>query len=436
MSQMIPERAWIQWMPACGIAAVIVFYAQFLYQHALNIPYHDDIVDVVQLLINVTKSAQLTHTFSLFFERYNEHHTLASRLIYYSALLLEGEINFRTLTFLANAGLLLLLLLLYLAMRKNSRALLILLPAALVLFQLRAYGLIFWAMASFAYIFVYVYGFASILCLRRATAVRFLAAIGFAILGTFTLATGQLIWLVGLVSLLHQSLILRRISTVYSACWLVIAVLFLTAWHVDYTTPVTISSNLQSVVSAPLHYMGFFLALLGSAVSASSVWLAVFVGGFLVFIVSYSAIRNVAREDITLELFAGYIILTVAVITFGRAFLVEQDYALVSRYSFPSIFLLATVIVLCLSRLPENARTLKISFAVVGLMLAYWVHSFQAYSPFLQGALEARVNDYNSGFYFVYGEPIKETNAISLGLYNPPSAPHALPTISPMPTRQ
>jgi hypothetical protein len=358
MPENMSQRIWMQWMPVLVIIAMMLNFAFFLYQHALNIPYHDDILDVLEFLSNVVQSTELSHTVEIFFVEYNEHRTLASRVIYYLAYLVEGKSDFRTLTYLANLGIPLLLLTLYLAIRKHSHAFLILLPAALVLFQLRVYGLYFFSMSAFAYFFVYFYGFACIVCLRGITPRRFITAAVFALLGSFTLASGQLIWCIGLISLLHQTFILRRCSLAYPVCWLICAVLILAVWRIGYDSPHTMSLILQGILEAPVHQVLFFFTLAGSAVSDNNVPLAICAGAIMVCVFLYSTVRNIKREDISLELFAAYVLITILSITAGRASFAELQFALLSRYAYPSVLLFATTIVVCLFRMPERVGNL------------------------------------------------------------------------------
>lgn len=432
MTRKISEQVWTRWLPALGIAGVMFYYALFHYQHALNIPFADDIHDVLLFLTNVVQSTERMHTLELFFEQTNEHRTLSSRLIYYMAFFSEGEINFRTLVFLANIALPLLLMMLYLPLRNHPKALLMLLPAALVLFQIRSYELSFWSMSAFAYMFVYLYAFASLSCLRKVSFVRFLLAVVFASLGSFTFASGQLIWLVGLVSLLQQALVLRRISLAYVVCWAVCAVLVLMVWRIGYETSNTMAVMLTYFFEEPLHGTAYFLELLGNAVSGDSVWLSACAGLVMLVIVVYLSIRGITREDVSLELFSGYIVISVFAISLGRAPLTTLEYALTSRYSFPSVLLLATTIVLVASRAPVGFAKLRVYSVIILLACAYWMSAFHVYPVMLQRMLQRTVSLYNQEKYWAFGRPMKETNAIaeeaiSLGIYKPPLRPHPKP---------
>ena len=435
MSGKIQDKLVTQWVPAVGVVAVVIHYALFLYRHAVNIPYADDIFDVLQVLTGAVQSNDLQQTFALLFAQYFNHRTLSNRLIYYVMLLTTGEVNFRTTVFLANLALPLLLMLLYLTIRHQTHRWLVLLSAALILFGLRTYELSLWT-SPMDDMFVYVYGFASLICLRKVGLMRFLAALVFASLCAFTLASGQLIWLVGFGSLLYQSLVLRRTSLVYALCWILSAVIVLIVWHMGFETGYTIPDILTILLTTPLHPIAYFFTLLGNAFSGSSVLSAASAGCVMLCVVSYSSVRRFGQEDLTLEFFAWYLVFSLLAVTFGRAAMTEVEYALSSRYALPSELLVITIIAGLGYHLPTRRQNL-ITYLIILFMCAfYWGSSFQTYRPSLQQMLEKRVVSYNRGVYWAYGASKKETSsivttAVSLGIYRAPARPPPQPDIAP-----
>jgi hypothetical protein len=431
----ILQKAATQWLPAVAVMAVILHYALFIYWHAVNIPYADDLYDVLQVLTGAVQSNDLQQTFHLLFAQYFNHRTLSNRLIYYLALLKTGEVNFRTTLFLANLVLPLLLVLFYLTIRHQTHRWLVLLSAALILFGLRTHELSLWT-APMDDMFVYAYGFASLICLRKVGLARFLAALVFASLGTFTLANGQFIWLVGFGSLLHQSLILRRASMLYALGWLLSAVIILIVWRMGFEAGYTVPNMLQILLATPLHPITYFFTLMGNAVSGSSILLAASAGCVMLCVISYSTVRRFRQENLTLELFAWYLVFSLLAVTFGRAVMTELEYALSSRYALPSELLLITIIAGLAYHLPARRQNL-ITYSMIVLICAVsWGTSFQTYRPILQHMLEKRVASYNRGIYWAYGAPKEETRsivatAVSLGIYNPPTLPHPQPNIAP-----
>ena len=189
--------------------------------------------------------------------------------------------------------------------------------------------------------------------------IRFLAALVFASLGTFTFSSGQFIWLVGIASLLHQALIVRRISLAYSVGWAFCAVFVLHVWHIDFESVNSIQTNsietlFESLRAVPLYKMKYFFTLMGSAISDSNLLLAQGAGVVMLSLVVFFSIRGFTSKDVTLLLLAWYIIICALLVTVGRSGegvdptwtrITVLEYALNSRYSFTSLLLAATIIV-------------------------------------------------------------------------------------------
>ncbi len=100
----IPAKILTQWVPAFGILGVMLYYALFLYRHALNIPYNDDIFDVLTVLNRIVQSNGLKSIVAVLFELHLDHRNFSSRLVYYLLLFINGEVNFRDTCFLREFG--------------------------------------------------------------------------------------------------------------------------------------------------------------------------------------------------------------------------------------------------------------------------------------------------------------------------------------------
>lgn len=407
------------------LLSVVGFYFAYLYQHAINVPLADDIYDVLQPLAQVSTAENTRTALQSLYEQHTDHRTIASRILYGALYLTAGEINFRTLNFLANLALPLLLLALYVMTAGTPRRLLVLLPAALLLLQLRAYGITFWAMASFAYFYVFAYGFFCLLLLHRTHRGRFFAAVLMATLASFTLASGQIIWLVGLASLAQQSLVRRSLSRRYLLWWLLSAITVLLLWRVGLADRIAIGTLLENFFRAPGHYVLYTLTLLGSAVSESSVAVTASVGALLLIVLCTCTLHRWRQGDLRLELCCWFIVLSVMTMVLGRGF-TAVDYGLSSRYSFPSVLMLGSIWILLALRL--RLSRWPVLLPAIALALLYNVHSFKTYSLALQPYMEKRVKNFNRGRYPAWSYPLQKSNqmvaqSIKLGIYSPPSRP-------------
>ena len=428
-----PSTSRTQWLATLLAGMAVAVYGAFLYRYAPNIPLGDDITDVLQVLSDIKEAQGIGEVFPPLFEQVNDHRTLSSRLVYLVVYQLYGEINFRGLVFLANLALPILLWLLYLPLRQSGASVLVIVPAALLLFQLRAYGITLWSMAAFAYFYVYLYGFASLYCLHKVNWKKFSLAILFATLSTFSLASGQMIWLVGFASLLHQRLLLSRVSLWYLSVWLLTAAVVLVAWRIGLETPNTASAVLEHFFSTPLKHIGYYLVLLGNVASEQQLVAAGLTGALLLMLLVLSSVRNFQQEDLRLELCAWFIALSVMAMVLGRAYFTPVEYALTTRYSFPSILLMATVWVTLAIRLTlQGRRTLALAML---LSSVYCINSYRIYSVALQPYLEKRIDEFNRGVHRRFGISVQESNAIvaravRLEIWTPPDRPHPLPNLS------
>lgn len=420
------SRIGIRWLPLSLLFVVTSYYFWFLYQNALNIPWEDDIYDVLKVVSDVTQSEDWRTSLQLLFSQHNDHRTMSSRLIYYASYLIQGELSFRTLIFLANLSLPLILGMFFLRVRHLRYRWLLLLPSALLLFQLRSYQITLWSMAAFAYFYVFLYGFCCIYCLNSVNRYRFFLALVFAIFANFTLASGQVVWVVGLMSLLHQRYVLRRISLAYALCWIFVAILVLALWKTGLETPLTPQLILSHILDAPIHHIHYFFVLLGSSISGSSIAVATVTGCVLMLALVFSSIKSIQSEDIRLELCCWYIVLSVAAVVLGRAYFTEVQYALNSRYSFPSVLMLSAVWLLVAINL--NLRRPAFLLSITLLAGVYSVNSYMMYSEALQPYVDLKVKRHNRSKHPAWTKPKGEASqivaeSVLLGIYKPPPRP-------------
>ena len=414
-----------RWLPLGLLLLGIGFYFGYLYQHAINAPLADDIYDVLNPIVQWTDAETLRSAFDSLYAQHNDHRTFATRLAYLGTLKVTGEINFRTLTFLAHLALPLLLIALYRMSESSTKRLVILLPAALLLLNLRAYGLTFWSMAAFAYFYSFLYAFYSIYFLQNASPPRFFLSALLATLASFTLASGHMGWVIGLALLIHQSLLRKRTHWTYVVLWVLIAAIVLTLWRYGFDSRNPVSAMLAGLMAAPGHHLLYTLTLLGSAVTESSVALAATTGGILLTLLVGLSVRDFREPDIRLHLCCWLVVACAAAIAMGRSF-TAVDYALSARYAFPSTLMMACTWTLVAVRL--NVRSWALLAAVVLATAAYCAHSWRTHSRALQPYMEKRVKNFNKGNYPAWPQTMRQSNgvverAIELGIYAPPERP-------------
>jgi hypothetical protein len=432
----------IRWLPFMAFCAVIAHYFWFVSSNAINVPHQDDVYDFLQFVQLIEAAEGAEDVFGEWFKQYNDHRTNASRIQVYVAYLVEGEVNFRTHTLLANLALPLILLLFYLAVRNEENRWLFLLVSALVLLHLRTFTVVLWGQPAFAYYYVYFYAFACLFALHKVSVPKFVLAAVLCSLASFTYAAGQIVWALGLASLLHQSLVVRKKSFLYPTMWVLVTVAMLMIWRVGFIAgslpEVTAANAVQihkffpGVLIDPTpqqflaRYAAWFLVILGSAFTDSSMLGAGLAGIFMLTVLLFVSFRFYKSEDIRLVLCCWYSVAAAAAVTVGRAMLQTPDYILDSRYSFLSVMLLTTLALLVQVRF----KVFK-SSAVYILVVLAGTYSFWTYRHFerpLQDFMSKRYNAFNSDRYLVFGKPASESSAIvreaiSTGMYNPPCRP-------------
>ena len=426
-----------RWLPLLAFIAVIANHLWFVYSHAINIPYQDGIYDYLRFVQLAEAADGAKGVFAELFKQYMFHRTSAPRLFVYAAYLIEGEVNFRTLTILANLVVALILLLFYLSVRGEKYRWIWLLVSALLLLHLRTYTIVLWSQPAFPYYSVFFFAFAGLFALHKVTMPKLLFAGILCTFSAFSYASGQIVWLLGLASLLHQCLISGRRSLMYPALWLLIAIAVFAVWRVDYIVGGTGGLDIDlrmlpsQLVDAPLNqilmrYVAFFLVMLGSAFTDSSVWGAGAAGLMVLAILSFISIRFIKQEDIRLALCCWFVVASATAVTAGRAIWLSPDYILDTRYSFLSVMLISTLALLIQTKFKLFKTPLV--YLVIPLAGIYWIWAHRHFEGPLQDLMNERYKAYNKERYPVFGMPSTQPaavvrEAISTGVYKPPCRP-------------
>ena len=449
-SKLLPASDFfVRWLPLAALCAVIAHHLWFVNSYAINVPHQDDIYDFVQFVSVVENADSASDGFKALFNQYNDHRTSASRLVVFGVYLAEGELNFHTLTLVANLGLLLILLLFYLTVRKEKYRWVYLLISALLLLNFRAFEIILFSQGAFAYYYVCLYAFACIFTLHKVSGPKFLLAAVFCTLSSLTMASGQIVWLLGLVSLLHQCLVSGHRSLIWPAMWLLVATVILTLWYGDFTqghfmvtseliannvdsSPVTAGEIMSRAMVDPSitqilkQYATFFLVILGSAPIYFSTLGAGAAGLVILLVLLFVTLKSYKHDDIRLALYCWFLVVFAAAVTVGRALLTTPEYVLNQRYSFISALLVCTLALLLQVRF-ALVRTPAVLLVLL-LAVTYWSWSNFHFEPLFQNHMNQRHSIFNSGHFPVVLMPVGESDvivnkAISDGIYNPPCRP-------------
>lgn len=425
----VPDQRIVRNLYALLGLGVVAYFAWFIYGRALNMPYHDDILDIVKFVLAMHDAESLSDSLAAVFAQYNDHRTGASRLVYYALYLAEGELNFRTITFVANLALPLLATLYALSLEGEAKQqrIWVLVLGLLMLCHPRAYGLVLWAMSSFAFYYVCVYAFITLYLLHRTGVGYFVASLATATACSFTLASGQMIWVFGAISLGWQIMVPGNRSRVVLPVWIITGIAVLALYRFQFSSPNTISAMLTYLWQTPCHHIGYFLAIIGSGFSFDNLPVALGLGVVLVAFYLWVTGRDFLDGNLTsMHFFTAFMLGAVFVIALGRAPYSNLDYALVDRYSFASLNLLLCVVVLGLNR--GLVLPVRLQPALLVIALTFNTASYRFYTPLMDENRDLRIEQYSRGMYWVFGHKFHDTasivrRAIELDIYRPPELP-------------
>jgi hypothetical protein len=411
--------------------AVIGGYLLNVYRLSLDIPYRDDFQDILIFVVDFRLADSFFEALSIILKQHADHLTLASRIIYYLVFLVEGKVNFRTLSIVSHLGLLLLTWIYYLQIEtKSGLKPVLFLCLSLLLFNPRDYGIAIWPMAAFGFFFVYGYFLASLHFLNGPNNYKFFAAVLAAFLATFTMSIGQLIWVLGLIYLSSQRSYLQARFKTYLVVWIAFAIASLTIFHLIYEPVFAESQIVMAVLKNPIFSFQAFLALLGAAVGFENVLLSQILGAFALVIAVFFLKQGFKSIFTPLHYFLIFTIVAIAIIVVARVFITIMTkpeigvLAFVPRYSFSSSALWVTLFTLFIN----NVKTLNLQrlSAVVICCITFNGFIYLTFLPSLEDLHRLRIAHANEfGLGYTPEWPVIPTlkKAAAAGIYRAPKVP-------------
>jgi hypothetical protein len=426
------EKTHLYLLAILASAAVIGIYAYTVFPMSLNIPYRDDFQDILIFVVGFSQADKLSDAVPIIMHQHADHLTLSSRIFYYLTYRVQGEVDFRTLTYVSHLGLVALAWLFYLQIGCESRYKpLFLVCLILLLFHPRAAGLIIWPMATFQYYFIYVYFLASLYLLSSGGRGRFTAAVLAAALASFTMSVGQLTWIFGLVAIYGRRREAGFPFGFYLTAWLIASAVVLTVYHTWFEPGAHTRDMIMYSLDRPLMAAQVFFGILGSAVGMGNMLLSqvfgvVALAGSVAFLV-----RGMKTGLSPLHLLLVFSLLSIGMIAVGRLLVAAafqlplEEMALKPRYAFFSMMLWITILVLLVNQL--HLVDVKKLVVLVALCAAFNIGIYRIFEPALREHRRDRI-DYFNKFGLSLGPewPTRPTlkKAAELGIYTPPERPY------------
>jgi len=314
---------------------------------AVDFPYWDDYYAVLDSLGKVRASETVTGKVAAVFSQHNEHRVAWLRGVVLTCWAVQGRVDFRTLIWLGNAGLITLAAVLVLGSRRSVRwpSLLALIPLAL-LSPIQGKQMI-WAMAAISNYWVLAFAAAALLLLSMGTRATFRWACVLAVLATFTSGQGLLCFPAGLALLVAE----RRCAR--ALLWLAIMGLCAVAYFHNYARPLSHPAPQISWTAVQ-----FFPAAVGGALSDLACrslalvlpnprWEAALVptiraaaGLALIGLVAWLWVRRYYKRNPFVSVFLLYLLLLFATASISRSGF-GLEHALISHYKVISVSIVA-----------------------------------------------------------------------------------------------
>src|SRR4051812_12201945 len=187
------------------LAAIpVVYIALQVIPASRNIVFWDEFDTALDLILRINAGADWHELLHRFFAVSNEHRTVTSRLMFAASYWFTGTVNFHVIGAIGNLFLVGACATLLVAVQGWERRLRLGVVLAFMMFQLEHFENFLWSGASIDHFQVVMLGVGAMAALARRTRGGFFLAGVLAILATFTLAQGIVVWAAGALLLGHQ----------------------------------------------------------------------------------------------------------------------------------------------------------------------------------------------------------------------------------------
>jgi hypothetical protein len=423
-------------LPLLGVCGLLFAHFYLVSSRSLDIPARDELEDIVFFLSAIVESVSFADYGSALLEQHASHRTLSSRLVFWIMYSIQDGVVFETLIVVAQMGVVLLLGLIYLTIQDHKDKNIIILLVSLCLLNPRAYTLMSWSQAAMAFYFVSFYAFAALVFLRSERWIYLLAGALAAVLATYTLAAGILIWPVGLLYLIYLYFKEKSRSKYQIAVWCFSASACMGIYLVGFTGGSGSAESFTLIIENPIYALEFFLVLAGSAFSYESVVLAKALGFSILLTSCFLFLRGFRVGFSVWHFFLAYLLLYMSFVTFGRIHFslmsifgepILLGWALKPRYSYNSMLTVAVIIIMLFPR-DRIISTAKITL-VIFFISTLSAGNYLVFTKKLDQVRANRISGFNKfGVYpwFVTPPHIREKidHAESLGIYVAPPLPY------------
>jgi hypothetical protein len=342
----IQTKAWNRVLFACCLLPVAAT-AWMLLHYATNIPKWDD-YDILTFFLKWQKRQGIGETSDLLFTQVNEHRSVWHKLVLLTTTLFTGQVNFRTLIWIGDFGLVLLCAMLAWSQREALHRGWMALPIFLLTLQPQHHENLLLSEGAMANHFVMVFSLLTLLLIAQGGKRAFVLGLCSVVLCTYTNANGMITF-----APLFAHLALQR-QWKRLGISAVVATLTLGWYFKGYEQPPAHPSMLDSLLKYPVETLLHYLSFTGSFLQISNTF-AMVTGALLSIALGVLLFRfKLHRHHPALFYFLCFLHFTAMVTALGRAgFGHEQAFA--PRYKVYSV-LIAACTLLAFLRLADSKR--------------------------------------------------------------------------------
>ncbi len=295
-----------------AVAAVPVAYIIVQIAAAChNIAFWDEYDSVLAPLLQIDAGMNWREFVGWLFRLENEHRTATSRLIFAASYGLSGGVNFDIISVLGNFALFGLCATLIAAVRPWERRVRLGVLLAFGLFHLEHYEPFLWSGASIDHFLVLALAGGAVVAIAREGRLAWVAGAMCAVLATYSLAHGCVVWLIG-AAMLWSAKRQRRLFA-----WCALAGLNLALFSHGFE--IHASHHIRDFSPAGLGRLTqFWLALLGGPLTFGARSPAPLFGMVLVVALSWLGWRGAWRREPVLMPFTLFTVVSLALVAFGR----------------------------------------------------------------------------------------------------------------------
>jgi hypothetical protein len=366
----------------CALALLpVVFIGMSVVSASRNIVYWDEFDTVLDLLLKLDAGLDPGGFLERIFAINNEHRMITSRLLFAGLWWLTGTVDFRIIGAIGDLFLVGLCGVLLISAGTTERRVRLAVILAVLMFQLEHFENLLWSGASIDHFQVVALGVGAIVLLARGTRAAFAMACVLAILSTFTLAHGLVVWPVG-AFMLWQERRWRVLGT-----WAAVAgAACLTFFHGFEINSGHALADFDAAGIA--HIVVYWLSLVGAPLALGYAPLASFGGLLLVAVAMWMARRGVWRNELVMSATLLFCLGSLALIAIGRSEVAGGQ--LQSRYMVLSALAWTALLFTGLERLTNPARPFRLLAACLPALAAFNIAADFRFAPAVESFVEGR----------------------------------------------